>query len=125
MRKKLNRWGRGTYSNHGSDDERVVVSENLVVGPLEADMQFGASVTLHVLQRLTRKGKPPEIAEKRTNENREENDTWNWDNEGRMSRLMLTDMSDEVNYHKHSPKEANKTGSSIPLPLTFGALRPN
>jgi hypothetical protein len=43
--------GRGTHRDDGADDEGVVVAEDLVVRALEADVELGGGVLLHVLQR--------------------------------------------------------------------------
>ena len=46
-----------TYRNSRADDEVVVLSEDHVVGALEAHMQLGRPVVLHVLQGAAGKSK--------------------------------------------------------------------
>ena len=48
-----------TYGNHGANNERVVVSEDNVVGPLEAGMEFNAGILLCILQCTTGKHEAP------------------------------------------------------------------
>jgi len=38
--------GRGTYGNEGSDDEGVVVAQDLVVGAFEADVEIEVGVVV-------------------------------------------------------------------------------
>ena len=46
-----------TYGNDGANDKRVVVTEDNIVGPLEAHIEFGAAIFLCVLQCTTSKHK--------------------------------------------------------------------
>ena len=48
-------WHTTTYGYDGANDKRVVVSEDNVVGPLEAHIEFGAAILLCVLQCTTSK----------------------------------------------------------------------
>jgi hypothetical protein len=48
-------WDTTTYGNDGTNDKRVVVSKDHVVGALEAHLEFGAAIFLCVLQCTTGK----------------------------------------------------------------------